>query len=323
MERLLSARTATSPLDACRPTTSGGGTQAGAARSACGRRQAATLCAVPAGLRSARGSVEGALDVAVAIELVHNFSLVHDDIQDQSPTRRGGRPSGRCGALRRRSTWATRCTRGRTGDPGERAARGVRAAGSGARPGGGVPGAGGGQHDDLELQAAAIPNLAGYEAMIARKTAALLAPAPSWARCAPARTSRRGAPTTTGRAARAGVPVPRRPARDVGGRAGDRQERGRGRAKWQEELAGRARAAGGERGAGRAARGAVRASRARPGCIPRVLSLFDATGARATAERLVAARTQEAREALARAPGSPEGRALISDLIELLARRDA
>jgi geranylgeranyl diphosphate synthase type I len=34
---------------------------------------------------------ELALPAAAAVELVHNFSLVHDDIQDGSPTRRGRR----------------------------------------------------------------------------------------------------------------------------------------------------------------------------------------------------------------------------------------
>jgi geranylgeranyl diphosphate synthase type I len=42
------------------------------------------LCAAAAG-----GDWRGALPGAVAVELVHNFSLVHDDIQDQSPLRRG------------------------------------------------------------------------------------------------------------------------------------------------------------------------------------------------------------------------------------------
>lgn len=35
------------------------------------------------------GSIEKALPAAVAVELLHNFSLVHDDIQDNSDTRRG------------------------------------------------------------------------------------------------------------------------------------------------------------------------------------------------------------------------------------------
>ena len=42
------------------------------------------LCAAAAG-----GDWRRALPGAVAVELVHNFSLVHDDIQDQSPLRRG------------------------------------------------------------------------------------------------------------------------------------------------------------------------------------------------------------------------------------------
>lgn len=42
-------------------------------------------------LSTASGSADwqAALPAAAAIELVHNFSLVHDDIQDNSPTRRG------------------------------------------------------------------------------------------------------------------------------------------------------------------------------------------------------------------------------------------
>lgn len=42
------------------------------------------LCAAAAG-----GEWQRALPAAAAVELVHNFSLVHDDIQDQSPLRRG------------------------------------------------------------------------------------------------------------------------------------------------------------------------------------------------------------------------------------------
>ena len=42
------------------------------------------LCTAAAG-----GSWEKALPAAAAVELVHNFSLVHDDIQDNSPKRRG------------------------------------------------------------------------------------------------------------------------------------------------------------------------------------------------------------------------------------------
>ncbi len=38
---------------------------------------------------AARGWWQRALPAAVAVELIHNFSLIHDDIQDRSETRRG------------------------------------------------------------------------------------------------------------------------------------------------------------------------------------------------------------------------------------------
>src|SRR5512146_862573 len=41
------------------------------------------LCAEAAG-----GSWQNALPAAIAVELLHNFSLIHDDIQDNSPLRR-------------------------------------------------------------------------------------------------------------------------------------------------------------------------------------------------------------------------------------------
>lgn len=39
--------------------------------------------------QAAGGDWQQALPAAAAVELVHNFSLIHDDIEDQSPTRRG------------------------------------------------------------------------------------------------------------------------------------------------------------------------------------------------------------------------------------------
>ena len=39
--------------------------------------------------QAAGGCLEKALPAAVAVELIHNFSLIHDDIEDQSETRRG------------------------------------------------------------------------------------------------------------------------------------------------------------------------------------------------------------------------------------------
>lgn len=39
--------------------------------------------------RAVGGDAEGALDAAAAVEILHNFTLVHDDIMDRAPTRRG------------------------------------------------------------------------------------------------------------------------------------------------------------------------------------------------------------------------------------------
>ena len=39
-----------------------------------------------------------ALDAALAVEIFHNFSLVHDDIMDDAPLRRGQETGGRNGA---------------------------------------------------------------------------------------------------------------------------------------------------------------------------------------------------------------------------------
>ena len=64
-----------------------GWTGAGAGPEATGKRirpVLVLLCAAACGAEWQR-----ALPAAAAIELVHNFSLVHDDIQDNSPKRRG------------------------------------------------------------------------------------------------------------------------------------------------------------------------------------------------------------------------------------------
>ncbi len=59
----------------------------GAGREAQGKRLRpllTLLCAAAAG-----GDWQAALPAAAAVELVHNFSLIHDDIEDNSPLRRG------------------------------------------------------------------------------------------------------------------------------------------------------------------------------------------------------------------------------------------
>ena len=40
-------------------------------------------------IESLGGTVDVSLDLAAGIEVLHNFSLVHDDIEDRSATRRG------------------------------------------------------------------------------------------------------------------------------------------------------------------------------------------------------------------------------------------
>ncbi|MCP4426743.1 MAG: polyprenyl synthetase family protein, partial [Chloroflexi bacterium] len=52
-----------------------------------GKRIRPILCLLAC--QAAGGDWKQALPAAAAIELLHNFSLIHDDIEDASPTRRG------------------------------------------------------------------------------------------------------------------------------------------------------------------------------------------------------------------------------------------
>lgn len=52
-----------------------------------GKRMRSILCLM--GYSLFKDDVKAALDLAYAIELFHNFTLVHDDIMDEAPTRRG------------------------------------------------------------------------------------------------------------------------------------------------------------------------------------------------------------------------------------------
>jgi len=52
-----------------------------------GKRLRPLLCLLAC--EAVGGDVRAVLPAAVAIEILHNFSLVHDDIEDNSPTRRG------------------------------------------------------------------------------------------------------------------------------------------------------------------------------------------------------------------------------------------
>lgn len=64
-----------------------GWTGEGAGPEATGKRIRPLMVLLAAG--SCGGDWQEALPAAAAVELVHNFSLVHDDIQDNSPKRRG------------------------------------------------------------------------------------------------------------------------------------------------------------------------------------------------------------------------------------------
>ncbi len=120
------------------------------------------------------GEIQPARDAAVAVELVHNFSLVHDDIQDHSPFRR-----------HRPTVWRLWDTEQaiNVGDALFALAQVVLARAGTARAAA-MAGALNtaclrlveGQFLDLELQRGALPlTLDAYEAMIARKTGALFA----------------------------------------------------------------------------------------------------------------------------------------------------
>ena len=66
-----------------------GWTGDGAGPEATGKRIRPLLVLLAYGSAAPESPMSAALPAAAAVELVHNFSLVHDDIQDNSPKRRG------------------------------------------------------------------------------------------------------------------------------------------------------------------------------------------------------------------------------------------
>lgn len=66
-----------------------GWTGEGAGPEATGKRIRPLLVLLSAAASNADGAWESALPAAAAVELVHNFSLIHDDIEDNSEKRRG------------------------------------------------------------------------------------------------------------------------------------------------------------------------------------------------------------------------------------------
>jgi geranylgeranyl diphosphate synthase type I len=138
-----------------------------------GKRLRPALCLLVCEVLS--GDYRPALGAAAALELVHNFSLVHDDIQDESPLRRG-----------RQTVWARWETAQaiNVGDSlfalAQLALLDVDTIGAENR----VEGLRRlnttclrlveGQFLDLDLQASGVASLEAYQTMVTGKTAALL-----------------------------------------------------------------------------------------------------------------------------------------------------
>jgi hypothetical protein len=85
-----------------------------------GGKRIRPLC-VALAARAARASDRAARDLAVAAELVHNATLLHDDVVDVGDRAAARRPRGCSTATRRRSTRATGCWSRRCGASARRA----------------------------------------------------------------------------------------------------------------------------------------------------------------------------------------------------------
>ncbi len=203
------------------PATAWAGGTSGAARITTRLRQVDPPRAGPPVRRGGGGSAEGALPAAVAVELVRDFSLLHDDVMDGDATRAA--PSDGAAGVR-----------GEPGDPGRRRAASLAfawLAGSGhplAHEGAGLAERHGARparrpERRRRVRRPADVTLPECMRMAGSKTGALIA-------CACALGALYGAPTrrpsnTCGlrRRAGAGVPAGRRPARHLGRPGGDRQ----------------------------------------------------------------------------------------------------
>jgi geranylgeranyl diphosphate synthase type I len=140
-----------------------------------GKRLRPALCLLVC--EAARGRWQDAVPAAAAVELIHNFSLVHDDIEDASPLRRH-RPTlwhvwGIPKAINAGDALLVHAQLALADLPVD-AERRLRAIALLARASLRLCA---GQHGDLDAPAATLPTLAQYYAMIEGKTAALLAAA--------------------------------------------------------------------------------------------------------------------------------------------------
>lgn len=139
-----------------------------------GKKLRSALCLLVAGACS--GDPEAALDAAVALDLVHNFSLVHDDVQDGSAFRRN-RPTvwslwGVPQAINVGDALYALAHRAITRDAARAPAAQVEAV---RLLNEACLRLVEGQYLDLALQRQAAVSLAEYEAMVSRKTGALFA----------------------------------------------------------------------------------------------------------------------------------------------------
>ena len=78
-----------------------------------GPRQADAARRRAPGRAGRSGDPPPAAPVGAAVELLHNFTLIHDDVQDEARPDATGRRSGASGASARQSTPATRSSRRR------------------------------------------------------------------------------------------------------------------------------------------------------------------------------------------------------------------
>lgn len=161
-----------SPLAASARYVLGWEDEEGMPAAATGKRIRPALCLLAAEIFG--GKAEEALPGAVAVELVHNFSLVHDEVQDRDAERHG-RPTlwarlGEAQAINAGDFLYTRAIRALTGASGEAA---VRLAALSVLEDA-VARMIAGQWDDISFESRSDVSVDEYQAMVAGKTGALL-----------------------------------------------------------------------------------------------------------------------------------------------------
>jgi geranylgeranyl diphosphate synthase type I len=161
-----------SPLDRASRYVLGWEDEHGGPANAAGKRIRPSLCLAAA--EAFGGGVDGALSGAIAVELVHNFSLVHDDIQDHDRERHG-RPTlwvlhGEAQAINAGDYLYTLALRTLTGAPApaERRIAALQVLNTA------IAAMIGGQWADIGFETTNEVSVDAYLAMVAGKTGALL-----------------------------------------------------------------------------------------------------------------------------------------------------